>query len=411
MAVAWLLDKRQSEVTANDGDNYPNNDKDDKDSISSANGICSGIPIFQNTLMAYLDNDAPIKEDNGTQQNQVQFTNLVHLFSELIRHDVFSHDAYMCTLISRGDLLSSATGVLLASSAAKLCGGPSSAAFSTSNMPTTKPNTPPANPNLDDDILFDFKPKIEEFDDSNVDDDLNNLLQHIKEDQQNSMDVPDSPKHPENYHHSSHHHHHHGGSTGDSSPISRHFLYAQHFPLPQDDTVSQHDCNQRYILLFGVGKERDEKKHAVKKVSKGICKLFSKKFSIDVAEGGKVKKHSKSEFNFEATSNECKAMLHYDQHFVTWQCAVTVQEMLNAFAQGNSSYLPVQEHVSFLFDLMEVAFNIYGLIDLCIQILKELPEVEAQLISKNSVLVRNYKTSLSLYVVGVLRRYHSCLLC
>jgi len=32
------------------------------------------------------------------------FTNLVHLFSELIRHDIFSHDVYMCTLISRGDL-------------------------------------------------------------------------------------------------------------------------------------------------------------------------------------------------------------------------------------------------------------------------------------------------------------------
>lgn len=37
--------------------------------------------------------------------NRVMFTNLVHLFSELVRHDVFSHDAYMCTLISRGDLL------------------------------------------------------------------------------------------------------------------------------------------------------------------------------------------------------------------------------------------------------------------------------------------------------------------
>lgn len=35
----------------------------------------------------------------------MQFTNLVHLFNELIRHDVFSHDAYMCTLISRGEFL------------------------------------------------------------------------------------------------------------------------------------------------------------------------------------------------------------------------------------------------------------------------------------------------------------------
>ena len=34
------------------------------------------------------------------------FGNLVHLFYELVRNDVFSHDAYMCTLISRGDLLS-----------------------------------------------------------------------------------------------------------------------------------------------------------------------------------------------------------------------------------------------------------------------------------------------------------------
>ncbi|KAJ8951793.1 hypothetical protein NQ318_019766 [Aromia moschata] len=50
------------------------------------------------------------------------------------------------------------------------------------------------------------------------------------------------------------------------------------------------------------------------------------------------------------------------------------------------------------------------MIDVCIQILKELPEVETQLYNKNSVLSRNYTTSLSLYVVGVLRRYHCCLL-
>lgn len=51
----------------------------------------------------------------------------------------------------------------------------------------------------------------------------------------------------------------------------------------QGDTVSQHDCNQRYVLLFGVGKKRDEKKHAVKKMAKGnfrssgIIQFYSKK--------------------------------------------------------------------------------------------------------------------------------------
>ena len=39
--------------------------------------------------------------------NRQAFANLISLFTELIRHEVFSHDVYVCTLISRGDLLSS----------------------------------------------------------------------------------------------------------------------------------------------------------------------------------------------------------------------------------------------------------------------------------------------------------------
>ena len=140
-----------------------------------------------------------------------------------------------------------------------------------------------------------------------------------------------------------------------------------------------------------------------------VCKLFGKKFSIDVAEGGKVKKHSRSEFNFEAITQKFQNLSYFDQHVVTWQCATQVVDMLNTFVTG-SSYLPVQEHVAFLFDLMELALNIYGLIDICIQILKELPDVESQLDSRKSTLVRSYTTNLSLYIVGVLRRYHCCLL-
>jgi len=37
--------------------------------------------------------------------------------------------------------------------------------------------------------------------------------------------------------------------------------------------------------------------------------------------------------------------------------------------------------------------------------------VESQLAAKGSTLARSYTTSLSLYVVGILRRYHCCLLC
>lgn len=133
-----------------------------------------------------------------------------------------------------------------------------------------------------------------DYDDSKIDDDLDKILQNIKEEHQNSMDVPDSPKDHD------HPHHPHLPTSMGHVPMetdhgdhkvkpSRHLLYTTHFPLAQDDPFSQHDCNQRHVLLYGVGKVRDEARHTVKKMSKEICKLFSKKFSVDVAEGGKVK--------------------------------------------------------------------------------------------------------------------------
>lgn len=53
-------------------------------------------------------------------------------------------------------------------------------------------NKPVTTPMEDDSGLFDIKPKIEpsramDYDDSKIDDDLDKLLQHIKEEQQNSM--------------------------------------------------------------------------------------------------------------------------------------------------------------------------------------------------------------------------------
>ncbi len=48
--------------------------------------------------------------------------------------------------------------------------------------------------------------------------------------------------------------------------------------------------------------------------------------------------------------------------------------------------------------------------DWCLQLLKELPSVETQLIDRGSVLTRTYTTTLALYIVGVLRRYHTVLI-
>lgn len=97
-------------------------------------------------------------------------------------------------------------------------------------------------------------------------------------------------------------------------------------------------------------------------------KLFSKKTCMDMADGGKVKKHAKEGFNFESTVTKFQSLSYFDQHVVTLSVANSVVEMLNAFATGNSNYLPLVEYISFLFDLMELALNIHGLIEFTIQV-------------------------------------------
>ncbi len=74
--------------------------------------------------------------------------------------------------------------------------------------------------------------------------------------------------------------------ASDTTP--RHLLYATHFPLPQEEIsgpFGSHEGNQRTILLFGVGKSRDDARHQVKKITREVTKLFNKKFSSDVSEG------------------------------------------------------------------------------------------------------------------------------
>lgn len=63
MAVAALLDRRQSDTSSStDQDATPG---DDKDSNSSVPG---GPPMFQSLLMKFLDSDAPVPSPDDTPQ-------------------------------------------------------------------------------------------------------------------------------------------------------------------------------------------------------------------------------------------------------------------------------------------------------------------------------------------------------
>uniref|UniRef100_A0A8C3LGV6 Mediator complex subunit 12L n=1 Tax=Chrysolophus pictus TaxID=9089 RepID=A0A8C3LGV6_CHRPC len=405
MVVAKLLEKRQAEIEAERcGESEV---LDEKESLSSASLTSSSLPVFQNVLLRFLDTQAPSLSDPNSDHEKTEFVNLVLLFSEFTRHDVFSHDAYMCTLISRGDLSITAT---------------------------TRPRSPNGE-TVDEHYSKDNDVKIEDhsimehmgtdsgptsiFDDVDKGDfkadfgsefpifspmagesceNMNSSL-----DRRISVASEKSVKRerlrevifPSNY------------------DLLRHLQYATHFPIPLDES-SSHECNQRMILLYGVGKERDEARHQLRKITKDILKILNKKSTTETGvgdEGQKARKNKQEAFpTLETVFTKLQQLSYFDQHQVTSQISSNVLEQITSFASGTSYHLPLAHHIQLIFDLMEPALNINGLIDFAIQLLNELSVVEAELLLKSSSLAGSYTTGLCVCIVAVLRRYHACLI-
>ncbi|XP_009072261.1 PREDICTED: mediator of RNA polymerase II transcription subunit 12-like protein [Acanthisitta chloris] len=185
-------------------------------------------------------------------------------------------------------------------------------------------------------------------------------------------------------------------------------------PTIKQDESSSHECNQRMILLYGVGKERDEARHQLKKITKDILKILNKKSTTEMGvgdEGQKARKTKPEAFpTLETVFTKLQQLSYFDQHQVTSQISSNVLEQITSFASGTSYHLPLAHHIQLIFDLMEPALNINGLIDFAIQLLNELSVVEAELLLKSSSLAGSYTTGLCVCIVAVLRRYHACLI-
>ena len=214
LAAAQLLEKRQADLVAlveNDSGAGEENETEEMTTTTNSSTPTVPQPVYQGFLIKFLDSEAPTLNDPGAGHNsRTVFASLVHLFYELIKHDVFSHDMYMRTLISRGDLLSV---------------GPSNTGGASSSSSTGHVHLggPPTGG------LSGFPSMSNEMDDSKIDDDLGKLLQHIKEEQQIVTDAPDSPKDEGGHGLES------GSGRGDKEGKrqSRHLLFTTHFPLPQ----------------------------------------------------------------------------------------------------------------------------------------------------------------------------------
>uniref|UniRef100_A0A8C4SJ72 Mediator complex subunit 12 n=1 Tax=Erpetoichthys calabaricus TaxID=27687 RepID=A0A8C4SJ72_ERPCA len=392
MVVAKLLEKRQAEIEAERcGESEV---VDEKGSVSSGSLSAATLPVFQDVLLQFLDTQAPMLMDPGNESERVEFSNLVLLFCELIRHDVFSHNIYMCTLISRGDL---ALDYHLPR--------PRSPSEEPTDDTDRKEQDPGGNGKLEDTGLSESM-EIEQ-NPSAIFDDMFSPPMHCE-----SKGSP-SPEKPTLDHEGK-------TSAKDKSSdttfplvyeLPRHIQYATHFPIPQEESAS-HECNQRLVVLYGVGKQRDEARHAIKKITKDILKVLNRKSTAETGEESQKRKRSKPEAfpTAEDIFAKFQHLSHFDQHQVTSQVSRNVLEQITSFALGMSYHLPLVQHIQFIFDLMEYSLNISGLIDFAIQLLNELSLVEAELLLKSSSLVGSYTTGLCLCIVAVLRRYHSCLI-
>uniref|UniRef100_A0A672VEX3 Mediator complex subunit 12L n=1 Tax=Strigops habroptila TaxID=2489341 RepID=A0A672VEX3_STRHB len=378
MAVAKLLEKRQAEIEAERcGESEV---LDEKESLSSASLTGSSLPVFQNVLLRFLDTQAPSLSDPNSDHEKTEFVNLVLLFSEFTRHDVFSHDAYMCTLISRGDLSITAT---------------------------TRPRSPNGE-TVDEHYSKDHDVKLED----------HSIMEHMGIDSGTASIFDDVDKSDFK------------ADFGSEFPVvwAAPVAFLQEVTEKRDDSMyvthiwsfqdesSSHECNQRMILLYGVGKERDEARHQLKKITKDILKILNKKSTTEMGgkfgdEGQKARKTKQEAFpTLETVFTKLQQLSYFDQHQVTSQISSNVLEQITSFASGTSYHLPLAHHIQLIFDLMEPALNINGLIDFAIQLLNELSVVEAELLLKSSSLAGSYTTGLCVCIVAVLRRYHACLI-
>lgn len=61
----------------------------------------------------------------------------------------------------------------------------------------------------------------------------------------------------------------------------------------QEESAS-HECNQRLVVLYGVGKQRDEARHAIKKITKDILKVLNRKSTAETGTATHTHTHTPS---------------------------------------------------------------------------------------------------------------------
>ncbi|XP_022102013.1 mediator of RNA polymerase II transcription subunit 12-like protein isoform X2 [Acanthaster planci] len=414
LVVAQLLEKRVIDL---ESEKAEPDLLEEKESLSTVSLMPGAMPMLQGLLTHFLDTQAPVYVDeNGPIEDRRAFASLVLLFSELIRCDVFSHDSYMCTLISRGDLTTSPLP------SANSEPPPSSERMEVDPEKRTPSEIKEEPKDMDGIGIKQEQEEKEEYDDSDEDTKPSGI--HKKESvsfqekflealQSNKLSTEDSFFEDDKDERKKALRE--GGTPSPHPPPpkpNRHLMYATHFPLPQDE-MSAHECNQRLVLLYGFGKARDEARHTARRIQRETLRALGSKKETTPGKSDSKAKHIKSEgqpVSFEHVLERYRTLSYFDQHAVTAACASHVLEQVQSCTQGSLDNLPSVEQITLVFELMENALNIHALLEFSVQLLNYMSIVEAELTQKSSPLAGNYTPNLCLSIVAVLRRYQACLL-
>lgn len=366
------------------------------------------------------------------------FTNLVSLFHMFINCKLFSHDRFVCTLISRGESFKNNLNDIKR---------PIQAIVQGNNIKITNPG--PIPPTLSQSISQqNLKLK------SNKSGDYTspyqqpasmppyNLPPHTPLQHQKSfnsdvyanapLSVPTPCKSSSN----------NINSTSNKSngtlnakqkahqlkPMSKLALIVLHLPIPHNNQF-QHERNQRFVVLYGFGSKKQEILESLRTSTKNLIQLFSRKSSIDLTGELDQKTRSRNKYyntittnNFAAStyreqeqlnelSTEFAKLTNHDQHAIAYRVNTFIVNVYKNLEQKN--YLPRLQHLQFIFDLMETHVNVFNLLTFAIRLLHVGPLIEQYLRNKFLPTTANsssryffeYVSYFYLHLIGVFRMH------
>ncbi|XP_076812114.1 mediator of RNA polymerase II transcription subunit 12-like protein [Clavelina lepadiformis] len=411
----------------------------------SQNQASRPMPRFQSLLFTFLDTQAPELNDPNNAEQLQEFKNLVLLFSELIEHDVFAYDQYLNMLISRGDICPGQ----IASLPSYAVPTPQSDLNLSSNSNLDRSIS--SNPGMLSSGLLENRHLDGLRMDGSHDPSNSMLMVHSSKmdpseheflpghdsmfnpDQRSDRHFLDAVRPIDKKSNSSKVTAGNGLSNSSSSLTQlgslwgyhqpRHVQYIMHFPLPYQDDDITYEWNQRLVALYGAGRQKTFVKKAVRKITRHLIKLIQNKRGVDekdyiqpVSWGPPGKKGKvKSTSSHAELLSRYRALSYFDQHMVTAHVAKALLACLGNYTSGRSMILPNLNVVMLLFDLMQEALNISGMVQTAVSICTALASLSSAIKQKKHDM-KSFKTTdawycteLSHIVVAIVWNYQSYL--